>query len=120
MTTLYVYGIPNCSSVKKAREWLTDNGLDYVFVDFKKTAPTETQLKEWLESVSLDILLNKRGTTWRNLSAEQQAQADTQAGAIALMLANPSVIKRPVLVQEKTILVGFDAERYQQYFAISK
>lgn len=111
-----LYGIPNCSSVKKAREWLAENDIAYTFHDFKKAAPTAEWLSGCLKQVELAVLLNKRGTTWRNLSPEQQAQADTLDGAIALMCANPSVIKRPILQHGDTILVGFDATQYQQLF----
>ncbi|SSY71167.1 arsenate reductase [Alysiella crassa] len=111
-----LYGIPNCATVKKARAWLTENGVEHTFHDFKKSVPTPEFVSGCLKQVSLAILLNKRGTTWRNLSAEQQAQADTEAGAIALMCAHPSVMKRPVLVRDNQVYVGFSEEMYQQIF----
>ncbi|MDO4997976.1 MAG: ArsC family reductase [Neisseria sp.] len=112
-----VYGIANCDTVKKARTWLSEQGIDFVFHDFKKNAPTEAQIRAWLGDIELNVLLNKRGTTWRKLSSEEQAQAETEAGAIALMLANPSIIKRPVLAKDGKYFCGFQAEQYQEIFA---
>lgn len=111
-----LYGIPNCSSVKKAREWLAENGIAYTFHDFKKVAPTAEWLSGCLKKLDLAQLLNKRGTTWRNLTPEQQAQAENLDGAIALMCANPSVIKRPVLLHGDDVVVGFDEQIYRQMF----
>ncbi|QEY24618.1 arsenate reductase [Neisseria animalis] len=111
-----LYGIPNCDTVKKARTWLVDNGIDYEFVDFKKHAPDEALLTAWLQQVSLEILLNKRGTTWRKLSEAEQQEAQTQQGAIRLLAANPSMIKRPVLEKDGSVRVGFSAENYQNVF----
>lgn len=106
MTT--VYGIPNCSSVKKVRTFLEEQQIAYDFIDFKKHAPDETLIRAWLQQISLEKLLNKRGTTWRKLDETTQAQAQTEAGAIALMIANPSVIKRPVLAHQEKFYVGVE------------
>lgn len=111
-----LYGIPNCATVKKARAWLAENGIAHEFHDFKKAAPTAAWLSGCLKTVELAVLLNKRGTTWRNLSPEQQAQAETVDGAIALMCANPSVIKRPILQRGDEVWVGFSEEMYRQIF----
>ncbi|MDO4434260.1 MAG: arsenate reductase [Alysiella sp.] len=111
-----LYGIPNCATVKKARAWLEEQGIAYTFHDFKKTPPSETWLLDCLKTVSQETLLNKRGTTWRKLTPEQQAQAETQIGAIALMQTNPSVIKRPVLQVNGQTVVGFNLEQYAEIF----
>lgn len=111
-----LYGIPNCATVKKARVWLDENQIAYTFHDFKKSAPTPEWLSGCLKTVPLENLLNKRGTTWRNLSPEQQAQAQNVDGAITLMCANPSVIKRPVLIVNHTATVGFTPEMYAEIF----
>ena len=104
-----VYGIPNCDTVKKARAWLTEQGLAYTFHDFKKQGVPVNQLPAWAQAVGWDKLLNRQGTTWRKLDAALQASADTPAGAQALMVANPSIIKRPVVQWPKGCLtVGFD------------
>ena len=111
-----LYGIPNCDTVKKARNWLTENDIAYAFCDFKKTPPTPEQIGAWLEQLDVQVLLNKRGTTWRKLSPDEQAQADTREGAVQLMAANPSVIKRPLLQHEGQWYCGFDAGRYAAVF----
>ena len=79
-----LYGITNCATVKKARLWLDENNIAYQFVDFKKTPPTAEQLKYWLASIPLDTLINKRGTTWRKLTPEQQAFEQKVNDTIAL------------------------------------
>ena len=104
-----VYGIPNCDTVKKARDWLTEQGLAYTFHDFKKQGVPVNQLPAWAQAVGWDKLLNRQGTTWRKLDAALQASADTPDGAQALMVAKPSIIKRPVVQWPKGCLtVGFD------------
>lgn len=105
---IIVYGIPNYSSVKKTRVWLDAAGIDYAFHDFKKLGIDETTLKHWLSTLPLGTLINKKGTTWRGLSTTEQTMANEEASAIQLMMANTSVIKRPVLVSDKGIFVGHD------------
>jgi Spx/MgsR family transcriptional regulator len=114
MTT--VYGIPNCATVKKARQWLSDHNIDHTFHDFKKQGVSETRLQNWVDEAGLDRVLNRRGTTWRKLDDAQRSQAETAHGAIALMSRNPSLIKRPVIEHAQTLLVGFDETRYQEVF----
>lgn len=118
--TITLYGIPNCDTVKKARNWLTENGQPYVFHDFKKDGITTALISGWLHDVPADVLINRKGTTWRKLSDEQKAAADNSngddAGAIELMLASPSVIKRPVLSYAGKTSVGFSDALYQQIF----
>lgn len=114
MVTLY--GIANCDTVKKARTWLAEQGIDYTFCDFKKTPPSAEFLTACLQQIPLDTLLNKRGTTWRKLTAEQQAKAQDKNQAIELMMAYPSVIKRPVLAVNQHISVGFGSDDYQAIF----
>lgn len=109
-----IYGIPNCDTVKKARRWLEENHVDVEFHDFKKQGTDAAQLRRWGDAVGLDRLLNRQGTTWRKLSDEDKARADNADGAIALLQANASLIKRPVLEHGDTVLVGFDAARYAQ------
>ena len=105
-----VYGIPNCDTVKKARAWLTEQGLTYTFHDFKKQGVHVSKLPAWAEAVGWDKLLNRQGTTWRKLDAAKQASVNTPQGAQALRVANPSVIKRPgVEWQNGNLTVGFDS-----------
>lgn len=111
-----LYGIPNCDTVKKARAWLDSHGISHAFHDFKKAGATEHMLQAWLKGVELDVLLNRKGTTWRGLSETRKASAMDVQGATALMLESPSVIKRPVLSLDGAIHVGFSADAYQQIF----
>ena len=110
---LTLYGIPNCDTVKKARTWLTAQSVDYVFHDFKKQGVPAAQLPGWLAAVGWEKLVNRKGTTWRKLDAATQAAVVDDASASALMLANPSVIKRPVVSwSDGQITVGFDATQW--------
>ncbi len=107
---LHVYGIANCDSVKRARAWLTAQGLAHVFHDFKKAGLPPDRLDAWLQGPGWQKLLNRQGTTWRQLTPAQQAAA-VDAGAVrALLLAHPSLIKRPVLEwPDGRITVGLEA-----------
>ncbi len=110
-----LYGIPNCGSVKKAREWLESQDIAYEFHDFKKAGIDKDTIATWMKQVSWEVLVNKKGTTWRGLPdpvKESVASADT---ATKLMIENPSVIKRPVLCKGKTVLVGCDADTYEEH-----
>lgn len=111
-----LYGIPNCDTVKKARAWLADNGVEAEFVDFKKSPPAPELVRAWLSQIPTEDLLNKRGTTWRKLDAQTQEEAGNQQGAVRIMVENPSVIKRPVLDKDGRLYVGFSAEHYRQIF----
>lgn len=105
-----VYGIPNCDTVKKARKWLETSGRDYSFHDYKKEGADPGKLEDWTSRVGWEPLLNTRGTTFRKLSEDDKADIDREK-AIALMAANPSMIKRPVVEfsdeEGHGILVGF-------------
>jgi arsenate reductase len=111
-----LFGIPNCNTVKKSRAWLAENGIAIDFHDFKKQGVTEALLKRWLEQVPWDKLVNRQGTTWRQLPEETKATIQDDASAIALMLEKPSVIKRPVLEYRGKIHVGFDETVYHTLF----
>jgi arsenate reductase len=107
-TTLY--GIPNCDTVKKSRAWLVDQGVEHAFHDFRKQGVPVDRLDRWMQAAGWEKLLNRQGTTWRKLAPTAQAQAASPAGAKELMLAQPSVIKRPVVEwPDGTVTVGFDA-----------
>jgi Spx/MgsR family transcriptional regulator len=104
-----LYGIPNCDTVKKARAWLADAGVDYTFHDFRKDGVPPDRLEAWLGTAGWEKLLNRKGTTWRRLDGDAQARAADAGGARALMLAQPSVIKRPVVEwPDGTVSVGFE------------
>ena len=106
---IILYGIPNCDTVKKARAWLTEHNLAYRFHDFKRQGVPPAELARWSTSAGWETLLNRKGTTWRKLDAATQAAVVDAASAQSLMLANPSVIKRPVVDWGEAITVGFDA-----------
>lgn len=110
--TITVYGIPNCDSVKKARVWLSVHGVDYVFHDFKKQGVPSVAVDLWLKHVSWDVLVNRKGTTWRKLDPALQASVVDNASAHALMLEHASVIKRPVVVKGTTVIVGVNPEAW--------
>lgn len=106
-----VYGIPNCDTVKKARAWLTSQGLDYAFHDFKKQAPSPDQLSTWMQALGWEKLTNRQGTTWRKLDPALQASVTDAASAAQLLLTHVSAIKRPVVEwPDGRISVGFKAE----------
>jgi arsenate reductase len=111
-----LYGIPNCDQVKKARTWLDLHEYAFHFHDFKKAGLTATVIEDWLKHISWEVLVNRKGTTWRALPDERKTSIVDANTAITLMLESPSVIKRPVLVTENTVQVGFNDESYQQFF----
>lgn len=112
---MIVYGIPNCNTVKKARTWLTENGFEYKFHDFKKEGVTAAKLQEWCAVFGWEVVLNKKGTTWKKLTAEQQLAVKDEKSAIAVLLENTSAIKRPVVeVDGKAVLISFDETQYSQ------
>lgn len=105
-----LYGIPNCDTVKKARAWLADQGIAYTFHDYKKAGVPADRLQAWLAVGGWEKLLNRQGTTWRKLPPEAQLRSGNEAGARELMLAQPSVIRRPVVEwPDGAVTVGFDA-----------
>ena len=113
-----LYGIPNCDTVKKARAWLTAQGLAYEFYDFKKHGVPADRLNAWVQAVGWEKLLNRQGTTWRKLDPATQASVRDAASAQALMRDNPSVVKRPVVEWENSgtdcgvgVTVGFDPQK---------
>lgn len=112
---LKLYGIPNCNTVKKARNWLEANGTPYTFHDFRKDGVDNAMLQDWLEQVGWEKLVNRAGMTWRALPENDKAAVKDNTTAIALMLEKPSVIKRPVLVKDGRIVqLGFSEAAYQK------
>ena len=112
MTALTLYGIPNCDTVKRARAWLAAQGAAVAFHDFKKLG-VPPSLDDWAAALGWQRLLNRQGTTWRKLDPAAQAAAGDAAGALALMRAQPSVIRRPVVAwPDGTYSVGFDPDEF--------
>ena len=109
MSPTTVYGIPNCDTVKRARAWLAERGIAHRFHDFKKAGVPPERLHAWMAAADWESLLNRRGTTWRQLDAGLQASVTDAARAAALMQAQPSVIKRPVVEWASgEVTIGFD------------
>lgn len=108
-----LYGIKNCDTVRKARRWLDQHQVNYRFHDLRADGLDEATLRKWVDTLGWDPLLNRRGTTWRTLSELQRQDLDPTK-AMTLMLANPTLIKRPVLVRDRVILVGFSETDYSE------
>ncbi len=109
-----IYGIPNCNSVKKAIDWLNKAAIPYDFHNYKKQEITVAKLNSWCKQVGWEKLLNKKGTTWRKLTPEQQDAVINEKSAVRTMWENPSIIKRPVIEYEGKLMVGYDEALYEQ------
>ena len=114
--SITLYGIPNCDTVKKARTWLDGKELAYTFHDYKKQGADAAQVMGWVEQAGLDKVLNKAGTTFRKLSEEAKADLDA-AKAVALMVEQPSLIKRPIVEHSGGLLVGFKPAEWDAAFS---
>lgn len=117
MTTLY--GIKNCDSVKKARTWLAQHNHEYVFHDFRADGLNADKITTWLSTLGAEVLVNKRSTTWKQLTDEQKGWVvlEDSPRLLMLLVENPTLIKRPVLEYKKNVLVGFKADTYASTFA---
>lgn len=113
MTT--IYGIKNCDTMKKARRWLDEHGVEYTFHDYKVDGLDSKLASNWLKTLGLETVINKRGTTWRKLPDDVKAGIDEDT-ALTLMLENPSIIKRPLLDTGKQIVAGFSEAEYASLF----
>ena len=117
-TSVRLFGIPNCDTVKKARTWLADKGLEFVFWDFKKQGVPAAELANWAHALGWEPLLNRKCTTWRKLDAATQQAVVDAASAMQLMQSQPSVIKRPVVCwPDGSVSVGFDTNVWAQRIA---
>lgn len=109
---MILYGIPNCDTTKKAMDWLKKHKISYEFHNYKESGISAKKLKEWCDKAGLEKVLNKRSTTWRELSAaEQESVVDTQS-AIEIMKENNSIIKRPIIEYKNELLIGYDEKKY--------
>ena len=110
---IILFGIQNCDTVKKARAWLTDHGVDYTFHDFKKQGVPEAELDHWLQAVGWETLVNRKGTMWRSLDDAAKAAVVDAASARELVLTQASVIKRPVVEwADGKVTVGFKPDAF--------
>lgn len=110
--TIHLYGIPNCDTVKKARVWLDANGLSATFHDYKKEGADPDKLAAWIDAAGLDTVVNRKGTTFRKLTEEEKAAASDSHTAVALLVQQPSIIKRPIVEYANGILVGFKEDEW--------
>ena len=108
-----VFGIKNCDTMKKAFNWLNENGVNYEFIDYKKAGVAEAHLPDWSQRAGWEPLLNKRGLTWKKLTDEERTAVDEEK-AIKLMAQYPSLIKRPVLDTGSQLIIGFTPENYAE------
>jgi arsenate reductase (glutaredoxin) len=114
---MIIYGIKNCNTVKSALDWLKKNNVEFEFHDYKSKGITEAKLKDWCRQVGWESLINKRGTTWRQLEEGEQKKITHEKAAISLMLVKTSVIKRPLIeVSGKVVTLGFDENEYSSKF----
>lgn len=114
--TVTLYGIPNCDTVKKARAWLDGKAVAYTFHDYKKAGIDAARLNRWIAEAGLDKVLNRAGTTFRKLPEAEREGLD-QARAVALMMAQPSCIKRPIVEHAGRVLVGFKPAEWEDALA---
>ena len=114
---MVIYGIKNCNTVKAGLDWLRKYKIDFEFHDYKTKGITEAKLKNWSKQVGWESLVNKRGTTWRQLEESVQAKITNEKSAIALMMEKTSVIKRPLIERDgKVVVLGFDEIEYKKTF----
>ncbi|MEZ8822736.1 ArsC family reductase [Vibrio amylolyticus] len=113
--TVTMYGIPNCDTIKKAKKWLEANDVDYVFHDYRKQGVDSGLVTQFVQGLDWEQVVNKRGTTYRQLPQEQKDTLTVES-AIALLVEQPAMIKRPILAVNDELHLGFKAEQYQSIF----
>jgi len=114
--TITMFGIPNCDTIKKAKKWLEAEGIEFEFHDYRKQGITEELVTSFFSELSWELVLNKRGTTYRQLSQEQKDTL-TEQKAITLLVEQPAMIKRPILKVDGKLYIGFKADQYAAIFA---
>ena len=112
-----IYGIPNCDSIRKARKWFEQHGIEYQFIDVRETPPSRDQVNDWIEAVGRAALINKRSTTWKTLGVAERDETE-QGDTLSVLLNHPTLIKRPVLEHAGEVMVGFNAEQYRERFSV--
>ena len=114
--TVTLYGIPNCDTIKKARNWLRQHEVEFDFHDYRKQGIDMKKLQTMATQLDWEVMLNRCGTTWRALPEDSKAQID-EASALKLMLDNPAIIKRPILAVGEQLYIGFKPEQYEEIFS---
>lgn len=112
---IQIFGIKNCDTMKKAFRWLDDNNIEYSFHDYKKAGLDEATAKAWINTMGWENIINKRGTTWRKLDEEIKSSMNND-NAMHLMVTQPSIIKRPLVITKGYIHLGFSPEEYASLF----
>ena len=115
MSQPLLFGIPNCDTVRKARKWLDEHGLTHEFIDLRARRPSTNKISQWLTAVGPERLINRRSTTFKQLSQNDRAALEG-GDTVSVLQAQPTMIKRPVLEWSNAVLVGFKAEDYAQLF----
>jgi Spx/MgsR family transcriptional regulator len=115
MEPIHIYGIPNCDVTKKALSWLKQKKLECIFHDYKKEGASAKKLNEWCRQIDWGILLNKRGTTWKQLPVHVQEGIRDQASAVKIMMEHTSLIKRPVIEKAGKVLTGFQEKVFAEF-----
>lgn len=115
-SAVILYGIPNCDTIKKARTWLSDHGVEFEFHDYRKQGLDKEQLLSMVSALGWEAMLNRRGTTWRALPETFKQGIDLES-AISIMLDNPAIIKRPIMARDDQLHLGFSAAQYQEIFS---
>ena len=119
-TSLYLYGIKNCDTIKKAKKWLEEQQIAYQFHDYRADGLDAELLRSFIEQLGWESLLNTRGTTWRKLDESVRQSINNADSAAELMLAQPAIIKRPLLAHNHRMLLGFNPDQYTQFLAEEK
>ncbi|KKI42247.1 ArsC family reductase [Hafnia alvei] len=119
-TSLYLYGIKNCDTIKKAKKWLEEQQIAYQFHDYRADGLDAELLRTFIEQLGWESLLNTRGTTWRKLNESVRQSINNADSAAELMLAQPAIIKRPLFAHNHRMLLGFNPDQYTQFLAEEK
>jgi len=119
-TSLYLYGIKNCDTIKKAKKWLEEQQIAYQFHDYRADGLDAELLRTFIDQLDWESLLNTRGTTWRKLDESVRQSINNADSAAELMLAQPAIIKRPLLAHNQQMLLGFSPDQYTQFLAEEK
>lgn len=119
-TSLYLYGIKNCDTIKKAKKWLEEQQIAYQFHDYRADGLDAELLRSFIEQLGWESLLNTRSTTWRKLNESVRQSINNADSAAELMLAQPAIIKRPLLAHNHRMLLGFNPDQYTQFLAEEK
>lgn len=117
MSTITIFGIKNCDTMQKAFRWLDGKKVPYTFHDFKKGNLTEADIQVWLKDLDIEEIINKKGTTWKKCSEEEQKTISDPEKGISLILKNPSIVKRPLVQFGKKHIVGFNPEQWDILFS---